>query len=237
VRTQDVALGYLALPDEAAPPGIVVLHDVWGLGDHPRDLARRLAGEGFGALALDLYRREGEVRIEDPGAWMRALSDRQVIGDVQAGIDFLAGEAPTAGRPVGVTGVCMGGMYALLAACGCRGLGAAVSFYGMLSYEHGLLHAESGPDLERKPRQPLDAVAELACPLLACFGAEDAFIPAGDIATLKQRLARSPQPADVVVYPGAGHAFLNDTRPEAYRPEAARDAWARMVAFFRRHLK
>jgi carboxymethylenebutenolidase len=63
------------------------------------------------------------------------------------------------------------------------------------------------------------------------------FIPRGDVEALEQRLAVSAQPSDVVVYPGAGHAFLNDTRPEAYRPEVARDAWGRMVAFFRKHLR
>jgi carboxymethylenebutenolidase len=107
----------------------------------------------------------------------------------------------------------------------------------MLSYEHGLLHAEGGVDPERKPRQPLDAIADLRCPLLAFFGAEDAFIPGGDVEDLGQRLAASTQPSDVVVYPGAGHAFLNDTRPEAYRPDAALDAWGRMVEFFRKHLR
>ena len=237
MQTRDVELGHFAAPDTGTPPGIVLIHDVWGLGDHARDLAQRLASEGFGALAVDLYRREGDVKIEDPGAWMRALSDPEVLADVQAGIDFLAGERPTAGRPVGVTGVCMGGMYALLAACGCRGLAAAVPFYGMLSTEHGLLHAEGGVDLERKPRQPLDALADLRCPLLAFFGAEDSYIPAADVDVLKERLAATAQPSDVVVYPGAGHAFLNDTRPEAYRPEVARDAWGRMVAFFRKHLR
>jgi carboxymethylenebutenolidase len=237
MQTRDVELGHFAAPDAGTPPGIVLIHDVWGLGDHARDLAQRLAGEGFGALAVDLYRREGDVKIEDPGAWMRGLSDPEVLADVQAGIDFLAGEGPTAGRPVGVTGVCMGGMYTLLAACSCRGLAAAAPFYGMLSYEHGLLHAEGGVDPERKPRQPLDAIADLGCPLLAFFGAEDAFIPGGDVEGLGQRLAASAQPSDVVVYPDAGHAFLNDTRPEAYRPEAARDAWGRMVEFFRKHLR
>ena len=99
VQTRDVELGHFAAPDAGTPPGIVLIHDVWGLGDHARDLAQRLAGEGFGALAVDLYRRERDVKIEDPGAWMRGLSDPEVLADVQAGIDFLAAEGPTAGRP------------------------------------------------------------------------------------------------------------------------------------------
>jgi carboxymethylenebutenolidase len=229
--TADVELGFFAHPESGVHPGVVMIHDVWGLADHPRDLAGRLAREGFGVLALDLYRRLPEVSIENPGAWMRDLSDPQVIGDVQAGVDFLAGHSATGGRSVGVTGFCMGGMYALLAACGCSGLSAAVPFYGLLSYEHGLLHDEAGLDPARKPRQPLDAVRDLTCPVLAFYGDVDEFVPLDDIRRLESELARSVQAGEVVVYPEAGHAFMNETRPEAFRPVVAKDAWARMVAF------
>ncbi len=75
MHSQDVELGYLAHPGAGSQPGVVMIHDVWGLSDHTRDLAGRLAAEGFGVLALDLYRREGEVRIDNPGRWMRELSD------------------------------------------------------------------------------------------------------------------------------------------------------------------
>ena len=153
MHSHDVELGYLAHLGAGSHPGVVMIHDVWGLTDHTRDLARRLAAEGFGVLALDLYRREPPAKIEDPGRWIRELSDPEVLTDIQAGVDYLAGEPPTAGRRVGVTGFCMGGMYALLAACGCRGLSAAVPFYGMLSYEHGMLHAEGGSDPVRKDRK------------------------------------------------------------------------------------
>ncbi len=237
MQARDVALGFLAHPESGSHPGVVLIHDVWGLGDHPRDLARRLAQEGFGVLALDLYRREPPAKIEDPGRWIRELSDPEVLTDIQAGVDYLAGEPPTAGRRVGVTGFCMGGMYALLAACGCRGLSAAVPFYGMLSYEHGMLHAEGGSDPVRKPRQPLDAAVDLGCPLLAFFGVDDVYISEADVATLQERLSAARQPSQVVVVPGAGHAFMNDTRPDAFRPEAAADAWSKMLAFFRARLQ
>jgi carboxymethylenebutenolidase len=236
VPARDVDLGHLAHPEGGPHPGVVMIHDVWGLSDHTRDLAGRLAGEGFGVLALDLYRREREVKIDDPGAWMRGLSDPQVLDDVQAGVDFLGAHPATAGRRVGVTGFCMGGMYALLAACGCRGLAASVAYYGLLSHEHGILHAEAGLDPARKPRQPLDAVRDLGCPLLCFFGDRDEFVPLPDVEALRRRLARAAAPAEVVVYPDAGHAFMNDTRPDAYRPETARVAWQRMLDFFRQHL-
>jgi carboxymethylenebutenolidase len=235
MRTSAVELGYLAHPDAGAHPGVVMIHDVWGLSDHTRDLARRLAGEGFAVLAVDLYRRTPDVKIESPGPWIRALPDPQVLADVQAAADFLAGGGLVGEHGVGVTGFCMGGMYALLAACQCRGLGAAVPFYGMLSYEHGLL--AGGRDPERKPRQPLDAAPDLRCPLLAFFGEDDEFVLREDVRDLEARLAESPQPAEVIVYPGAGHAFMNDTRPVAYRPAVAKDAWERMRAFLDERLR
>ncbi len=236
MQTADTELGYLAHPDAGAHPGVVLIHDVWGLYDHYRDLTRRLAGEAFAVLALDLYRREGKVEIEDPGRWMRALSDPQVLSDVQAGVDFLRAHPASADRKVGVTGFCMGGMYALLAGCGLRDVAAVAPFYGLLSHAHGILHAPEGLDPHKKPRQPLDAVVDLACPALAFYGDCDQFVPMADIQALEERLAKTGRSAQVKIYPGAGHAFMNETRPEAHRPAEARDAWERMVGFFREQL-
>jgi carboxymethylenebutenolidase len=238
VKTQELPLGYLAHAalDERTPtvPGVVLIHDVWGLLEHPRDLARRLAGEGFAVLAIDLYRRE--VTITDAARWIRELSDPQAVADVQAGIDFLAGHPACRGRKVGVIGFCMGGMYALLAGCECRGLSAIVPFYGLLSHRHGLLHDPRGLDPMKKPRQPLDAVRDLRCPLLGIFAGRDEYVALPDIEELGRRARATGEPAEIVVYPEATHAFMNDMRPSAYRPADARDAWSRMLAFLRQHL-
>ncbi len=237
MQTADVELGYLANPEaEGSIPGVVMIHDVWGLTDHTRDLARRLASEGFAVLALDLYRRLDEVKIENPGAWMRGLSDPQVLRDAQAGVDFLAAHSATSGRRVGITGFCMGGMYALLAGCSCTGISASVPFYGLLSHEHGLLYDERGLDPALKPREPLEAARDLGCPTLAFFGKDDEFIPIADIEQLRINMAASGQPGEAIVYPQAGHAFMNDTRADAFRPAAAADAWAKMVEFLRARL-
>jgi len=239
LATSELDLGFLAHRAGEAHSGVVVIHDVWGLSDHTRDLARRLAGEGFAALAVNLYRRTPEPKISDPGAWIRALSDPQVIADVQSAVDLLAAHPSVAGRRVGVVGFCMGGTYAIHAAASCRGVAAAVPFYGMLSHEHGLLAPPSGTSLDpaRKPCSPLDAARRVRCPLLGCFGAEDPYIPTDDVRRFDENLDASGQPHEVIVYPGAGHAFLNDTRAEMYRPEAARDAWSRMLSWLRRHLE
>jgi carboxymethylenebutenolidase len=234
MQTSDVELGFLAAPETGRAPAVVMVHDVWGLSDHTRDYATRLAREGFAVLAIDLYRRDS-ARPTDPGAWMRALSDPVVLSDLGEGQRFLAAHPSTNGR-VGVLGFCMGGMYALMAGCSDLGFTAAVPFYGLLSHAHGLLHDPAGPDRARKPRDPIAMAHELRCPLLAFFGAEDQFVPLSDVAALERELARAKSASEVVVVAGAGHAFMNDTRPDAYRPEEAARAWRRTVEFLRANL-
>ncbi len=236
MQNQEVELGFLATPERGPCPGVVLIHDVWGLTDHARDLARRLGGEGFAVLALDLYRRLDEFKIDNPGEWMRALSDPQILGDVQAGADFLAAHSITEGQGIGVIGFCMGGMYALMAGASCTGLGASVPFYGLLSHQHGILNSEAGLDPALKPNEPLEVARGLRCSTLAFYGDQDEFVPISDIELLKDRFEQSPQSAEVVVYPGAGHAFMNDTRPDAYRPDDAANAWRQMGAFLTEQL-
>jgi len=233
VRSEAVAEGFLAAPEHGPHPGVVVIPDVWGLSDHTRDIAGRLANEGFAALALDIYRKTGRPSLAGPAAamkWIRELSDPLVLETVQEGIDALARSPAADGRKLGLIGFCMGGQYAWLAACACRGLSAVAPFYGMLRYAAGL-------DAKKKPRSPLDAIAELSCPALGFYGLEDALIPNADVDELEARLAKTKQPHEIVRYAGAGHAFLNDTRPAMYRPEAAADAWRRLVAFLRARLQ
>jgi carboxymethylenebutenolidase len=226
MQTEAHDFGFLASPGGGPHPGVVLVPDVWGLSDHYRDLARRLAGEGFAVLAIDPYRRTGRGRFGDPAealAWIRSLSDPLVLLTIQEAIDALAAHPARLGR-LGITGFCMGGQYALLAACTCRGLAACAPFYGMVRYEPGL-------DPGRKPRSPLEAMRDLACPVLGFYGEEDPIIPRADVDALREALAASGQPFELRLYPGAGHAFMNETRPAMYRPEAAADAWPRLVRF------
>jgi carboxymethylenebutenolidase len=121
----------------------------------------------------------------------------------------------------------MGGMYALLAGCEDERLAACVSWYGMLRYA----------DYDaNNPASPLDVAAQLHCPLLGLYGEDDALIPLADVAALRTVLADAGKTAHVRTYPGAGHAFFNDTRSDAYRPAAAADAWSRALAFLGEHL-
>lgn len=233
MRSGDVEPGFLVHPEEGAHPGVVLLPDVRGIYEHFRELARRLASEGFAVLVADLYRRTGRPTITDPASamrWIAELDDRVVMDEVRSAVAFLRGHPAVGGLPVGMMGFCMGGQYTLLAACTLSGLGAAVSFYGMIRYPPGL-------DPEKKPRAPLDVAAELRCPLLGLYGAEDALIPLEDVRAFEEAARASGQPVEFRVYEEAGHAFLNDTQPERYRPEAAADAWRRAVAFLRDRLR
>jgi carboxymethylenebutenolidase len=241
VPAEQTSLGRFVCPERSESseplPGVVFIHDVWGPSPHSEAFSDRLSAAGFGVLAIDFYRDLEAREIEDPAAFIRGLSDPDVLEDVARGVAFLSERPETRGAPVGVTGVCMGGMYTLLAACRVLGLSAAAAFYGMLSFEHGMLADPDGLDRIRKPVSPLDAVRDLECPLLAFFGTTDTFIPMADVQELERRLTESSHDAEVVCYPDAGHAFMNETRPEAHRPEAAQDAWARLIAFLSSRLK
>lgn len=222
---------HFAAPHGDGPyPGLVLIPDVRGLYDHYRDLAARFAREGFATLALDIYSREGTPDLPDMGAvFLRiaSLPDARVLADVESARKHLASLPSVRASAIGVTGFCLGGQYALMAACTLEGFAASVSWYGMLRYrETNAL----------KPASPLDVAHRLSCPYLGLFGRDDALIPLADVKELERRLAGVPHAVEITTYAGAGHAFFNDTRPEMYRPDAAKDAWPRAVTFLRRHV-
>jgi carboxymethylenebutenolidase len=220
---------HLAVPADGGGPGLVLIPDVRGLSDHYRDVAVRFAGEGFVALAIDLYSREGAPDLPDMDAvmrWMAGLSDARVLGDLAAAAAYVR-VRPECGGAVGVTGFCMGGQYALLAACTDATLAACVSWYGMLRY------AEATP---HRPRSPLDLAARLGCPYLGLFGADDALVPQRDVEELRTALARAGKRFTIRSFAGCGHAFFNDTRRDAYRPAAAAEAFRLAVEFLHEHL-
>ncbi|MFP6627155.1 MAG: dienelactone hydrolase family protein [Deltaproteobacteria bacterium] len=219
--------GYLARPTTAGPhAAVIIIHDVWGLSDHYRDIAERLAHHGFVAWAIDLYSREGPpadlADMEAVDGWIHDLPDRRVLTDLQMTVSHLASQSYVDGQAIAVAGFCMGGQYALMAACTLSGLAAAVSWYGMLRYRR---------TSSTSPEQPLDMARRLTVPWLGLYGSQDAIIPAADVDELRSVLEEEEAEFELVSYDGAGHAFFNDTRPDMYRPEAAADAWQRCLAF------
>jgi carboxymethylenebutenolidase len=223
--------GVLARPTGAGRyPGLVLVPDVRGVSPHFVDVAGRFAAAGFVTLVSDLYVREGAPDLADLLAvfrWMRQLPDRRVLADLRSAVAYLAGRPGVQPAAIGITGFCMGGQYALMAACRVPGLAACVSWYGMLRYD--------ALD-ETKPESPLAMVPGLGCPYLGLFGDEDAIIPTADVAALRTALTGAGKAFEIVSYPGAGHAFFNDARPDAYQPAAAADAWPRALHFLHAHL-
>jgi carboxymethylenebutenolidase len=211
-------LGFLARPSSGGTaPGILVIHEWWGLNDNIRAMTRRLAGEGYVALAVDLY--EGGVAEERDEArrLMQAALARpeRILDNLRAAHRFLAQEQ---GAPrTGSIGWCFGGGWSLQAALALPGeLDASVMYYGRV---------ESDPA----------RLAALETPLLGLFGGEDRGIPVEGVRTFERELAALGKPAEIRIYEGADHAFANPSGTR-YQPEAAEDAWRRTLEFFRAHL-
>jgi carboxymethylenebutenolidase len=231
--------GYLARPSERAVnaklPGLVVIHEAGGLGEHIRDVTRRFANQGYVALGVDLYTREGGP---PPPGDMEALferlfsmSDATILGDLECAADLLRAREDVSGK-IGCIGFCMGGRLTLLFACASNRLDAAVDCWGGF-IDSATLEERSTP---QRPTPPIDMIQRLHCPLMAAVGAED-HNPSPELAKqLRTRLRQTPYETSVDVYAGAGHAFFADYRP-SYRPEPAAQLWQRIVPFLDRHLK
>ena len=229
--------GYLArrADTDSPAPGMIVIHEAGGLGEHIRDVVARFANIGYVTLGVDLYTREGgPPDTSDPRALFARLfsiPDARVLGDLTGAAEVLRAREDVSGR-VGCIGFCMGGRYALLFACAADRLNAAVDCWG------GFVDRAT-PDarasLER-PTPPLEIAGQLHCPLYAAIGAED-HNPSPEIAEeLRAATAASGQDVVVEVFAGAGHAFFADYRP-TYEPVAAAQLWAQVVPFLDDHLR
>jgi len=207
------AEGYLAQGGEGAP-GLVVLQEWWGLVPHIEDVAERFAKEGYTALAPDLYHGKTTVEEEEAKHLMQGLDWDRAAKEIQGAVAHLRAQ----GCPkVGVVGFCMGGALACIGAA-TAGVDAAVSFYGF-------------------PPEP-NPMDTKCPPTKIFFGEEEPFFdPPSAQAWAEEQREQGVADTEVRIYPGAGHAFLNDTRPEAYHEASAKDAWQRTVDHFAKHLK
>ncbi|MCU0309316.1 MAG: dienelactone hydrolase family protein [Acidimicrobiales bacterium] len=214
------ASGYLAVPPSGAGPGVVVIQEWWGLVPHIQDVCERFAAEGFTALAPDLYHGATTTEPDEAGKLMMALNIEQATREMGGAVDHLVAlEAVTSDR-VGVVGFCMGGGLALALACARPdAIGACVPYYGIIPWP------DLQPDWSR-----LDA------PILGHFAENDAFFGPAQVAELSDRLRAAGKEADLIVHPGAEHAFFNDARPEVHDVELSARTWADTLAFLRRNL-
>jgi carboxymethylenebutenolidase len=205
----DIATPHFTVrPEAPAPwPGVVVIHEGNGMSPQLLRFSERLAREGYAVVAPDLFFRSGGSEAGDFATLIGNLRPDEVRADLDGAVAALRALGASA---VGITGFCMGGSFAYRAAVEGVDVACAASFYG------GFIANELG-----SPR----------CPLLCFFGGTDEWVPAASIEAV-----RAHHPDDVVVYPDAGHGFMRDGSPD-FNEAAAADAWARLLAFFAKHLR
>jgi carboxymethylenebutenolidase len=204
--------GYLATPDGNGPhPGVVVIHEAFGLNDHIKDVARRLADVGYAALAVDLFtgRNRAVCMARYMAGTLRGSVNRYGVDDLKSALTLLAKMTNVDARRLGAVGFCMGGGFAIAWACTDSRLKAIAPFYGT------------------NPR-PIDVTRRL-CPVVGSYPEQDFTARSGR--ALDAALAGFKISHDIKVYPGTRHSFFNDTGP-SFNREAAKDAWARLLTFF-----
>src|SRR5919108_3509378 len=211
---------YVSRPKDGENLGtVIVIHENRGLVDHIKDVARRFAKDGFVAIAVDCMSRlggseqykGGEAAIEA----IKGVTGAMVAEDLTSAVSYMKKQNYVNGK-FGVVGYCWGGGQSLNFATKCKDLNAAVVYYGR------------NPD-------PLDSVANIPCKVMGNYAADDPNIMPG-VEPLKAAMAKAGKSFDVKVYPGAKHAFNNNTNADRYNPEAAKDAWSRTASFFKANL-
>ena len=208
--------GYLARPEGDGPfPGVVVIHEIYGLNENIRDIARRFAGVGYVALAVDLFagRNRAVCMFRFIGEQLFKPLDNNSIRELKTALTFLAEQPGVDNARLGAIGFCMGGSFAIAWACNDDRLKVIAPYYA------------------RNPR-PLEAIARL-CPVVGSYPSGDFTTAAGQ--KLDVELDRYNIPHDIKIYPGARHSFFND-KGRAYDAAAAQDSWQRVMNFFKEHI-
>jgi carboxymethylenebutenolidase len=211
--------GFLALPDGGGKhPALVVIHEWWGLNDQVKGEAQKFAGQGYVALAVDLYRGKVATTADEAHELMRGVPDDRGMRDLEAAFSYLASRRDVEANKIGSVGWCMGGGWSIRLAMSEPKLAACAVNYGSLPTE-------------------ASNIAKIKAPLLGNFGAEDRGITPDSVRAFETAMKAAGKPCNVKIYEGAGHAFQNPNNKDGYRPEAAADAWTRMTAFFKKNLQ
>jgi carboxymethylenebutenolidase len=226
---------YYARPAKgSSAPMLLVVQEIFGVHEHIRDICRRLAKEGYYAIAPELYARQGDVSAigdtqEIIQKVVRRVPDEQVLADLDAVVDYAASSGEGDANRLGIVGFCWGGRIVWLYSAHQPKLKAGAAWYGKLA-----AGPYSSPSMQ--PKQPLDVTRELHGAILGLYGGKDEGIPLSDVAKMRAAIAAAGKESDcqILVYPQAGHAFHADYRP-SYHEASAKDAWAKMLEWFQKH--
>ena len=211
--TAGATTAYVDRPEHDTNTGVILIQEWWGINQHIRDLASRYADEGYNCVAPDLFRGRVAQNKEEASALMNALRIEDGIETIRKAMD--AAEETYGIKQFAINGYCMGGTFALRAACEIPELKAAAPFYGDIPEENVL--------------------KKLTVPTLFIAGKRDAWINQEKVNELKETALEFKLPVEVISY-DADHAFFNDTRPEVYNPQAAKDAWRKVLEHFGKYL-
>jgi carboxymethylenebutenolidase len=211
--------GILFAPKGSGPfPGLVVIHEWWGLNDWVKEQASRLADQGYVTLAIDLYRGKIADNPETAHEIMRGVPEDRAARDLQAAVAFLQSQPNVEKDRLGAIGWCMGGGYSLDVALQDPTLKADVINYGHLATDNASLE-------------------KINAPVLGLFGAQDQGITPADVKKFESQMKALGKNVQVVIYPDAGHAFENPNNKTGYRAEDAADAWKRTIKFLHDNLQ
>ncbi|MFQ5934061.1 MAG: dienelactone hydrolase family protein [Dehalococcoidia bacterium] len=223
---------YVSQPEGSGPhPGVVVIMEAFGVNGHIQSVVGKVAGEGYIAMAPDLFYRQGDrltcgyTEFDKAMKWIGNLKDDELNVDVGATLDHLKAQPNVRGERFGIVGFCVGGRISYLIAGSSNAIGAAVVYYG------GRIMAPFG-----NPPTPFDRTPNIQAPVLGLFGEEDSNPSPDDVRKIEAELKKHGKTYDFHIYPNAGHGFNCDERA-SYAPEAARDAWGRTLAWFERYLE
>lgn len=209
----DTVQALIYTPDGKGPfPGILVIHEWWGLNDWVKDQASKLSDLGYVALAVDLYRGKVATTADEAHEIMRGVPDDRAARDLHAAFEFLKSQPNVKRDRIASIGWCMGGGYSFNVALQEPTLTADVINYGHLATEP-------------------ESLKKINASILGIFGGQDRGIPVEDVRKFEQTMKHLGKKVEIVIYPNAGHAFENPNNKAGYRPDDAADAWKRTVKF------
>jgi carboxymethylenebutenolidase len=235
IPTNDLEIpGYQAMPNSAGPfPVALVVEEIFGVHEHIKDICRRLARQGYLAIAPELFARQGDVsaipNFQD--IITRVVSrvpDSQVMTDLDATVAFAEKSGKGDVSRLAITGFCWGGRIVWLYSAHQPKLKAGAAWYGRL--------VPSTQPNPLQPQQPIQLVNDLRGAVIGFYGGKDQGIPVSSVDEMRAALKKAGREQDfqLIVYPDAGHGFNADYRP-SYKEDDAKDAWAKLLAWFKAH--
>ena len=221
---------YRAMPAAGGPfPVVLVVQEIFGVHEHIKDVARRLAKAGYLAVAPELYARQGDVsKLTDSkeilATVVSKVPDSQVMSDLDAAVAWAKASGKGNSDKLAITGFCWGGRVTWLYSAHNPQVKAGVAWYGRVV----------GDATPMTPQHPIDIAPKLKTPVLGLYGAADAGIPNESVDRMRAALRVAGNPSEIISYPDTPHAFNSDYRP-SYRKDQASDGWKRMLAWFKKH--